>query len=279
MTVTDTTARSQTESISFEVDLQHAPQKVWRALTDPALLAEWLLPVVDLKLAPGAAFTFKTQAYPGWDGTVNCRMLEIEAQRKLRYAWSVPFLDTVVTFTLTPTVGHAPVYRAIRLQAGPEEGIRRRALRLEDDGRQARRPACEDPMNCNLLIGGSTVALKPKAKEDWREETLARLRALILEADPEMIEERKWRKPSNGMAGVPVWSHDGIVCTGESYKQAVKLTFAQGASLPDPSRLFNSSLEGSTRRAIDIHEGENVDARAFKALVKAAVARNAAATG
>ena len=134
-------------------------------------------------------------------------------------------------------------------------------------------------MNCNLLIGGSTVALKPKAKEDWREETLARLRALILEADPEMIEERKWRKPSNAMAGVPVWSHDGIVCTGESYKKAVKLTFAQGASLPDPSRLFNSSLEGSTRRAIDIHEGENVDARAFKALVKAAVARNAAATG
>ena len=122
------------------------------------------------------------------------------------------------------------------------------------------------------------MALKPKAKEDWREETLARLRALILEADPEMIEERKWRKPSNAMAGVPVWSHDGIVCTGESYKKAVKLTFAQGASLPDPSRLFNSSLEGSTRRAIDIHEGENVDARAFKALVKAAVARNAAAT-
>jgi len=137
-------------------------------------------------------------------------------------------------------------------------------------------------MNWNLLIGGSTVALKPKAKgepKDWREETLARLRALILEADPEMIEERKWRKPSNGMAGVPVWSHDGIVCTGESYKQAVKLTFAQGASLPDPSRLFNSSLEGGTRRAIDIHEGEKVDARAFKALVKAAVARNAAGTG
>jgi len=103
MSLTDTTARSQTESISFEVDLPHAPQKVWRALTDPALLAEWLLPVVDLKLAPGAEFTFKTQAYPGWDGTVNCRMLEIEAQRKLRYAWSVPFLDTVVTFTLTPT--------------------------------------------------------------------------------------------------------------------------------------------------------------------------------
>src|SRR6266849_1109576 len=111
---------------------------------------------------------------------------------------------------------------------------------------------------------------------DWREETLTRLRALILEADPEMIEERKWRKPSNAMAGVPGWSHQGIVCNGETYTKVVKLTFAQGASLPDPSRLFNSSLEGSTRRAMDIHEGEKVDAGAFKALVKAAVARNAA---
>jgi hypothetical protein len=110
--------------------------------------------------------------------------------------------------------------------------------------------------------------------EGWREETLARMRALILEADPEMTEERKWRKPSNGMAGVPVWSHSGIVCTGEMYTKVVKLTFARGASIPDPSRLFNSSLEGNTRRAIDIHEGKKVDARAFKALVKAAVAQN-----
>ncbi|HET9293888.1 MAG TPA: DUF1801 domain-containing protein [Gemmatimonadales bacterium] len=109
---------------------------------------------------------------------------------------------------------------------------------------------------------------------DWREETLDRMRALILEADPEMIEERKWRKASNAMAGVPVWSHNGIVCTGEAYKKIVKLTFAQGASIPDPSRLFNSSLEGNTRRAIDIHEGEKVNARAFKALVMAAVAQN-----
>ena len=109
---------------------------------------------------------------------------------------------------------------------------------------------------------------------DWREETLARMRALILEADPEMIEERKWRKPSNAMAGVPVWSHHGIVCTGETYTKVVKLTFARGASIPDPSRLFNSSLEGNTRRAIDIHEGEKVDAGTFKALVKAAVAQN-----
>ena len=113
--------------------------------------------------------------------------------------------------------------------------------------------------------------------EDWREETLARMRALILEADPEMIEERKWRKPSNAMLGVPVWSHNGIVCTGETYAKVVKLTFAQGAELPDPSRLFNSSLEGNTRRAIDIHEGKPVDAGAFKALVRAAVAQNGSA--
>ena len=101
----------------------------------------------------------------------------------------------------------------------------------------------------------------------WRGETLARMRALILKADPEMTEEWKWR-------GTPVWSHDGIVCTGEAYTKVVKLTFARGARVPDPSRLFNSSLEGNTRRAIDIHEGEKVDARAFKALVKAAVDQN-----
>jgi uncharacterized protein YndB with AHSA1/START domain len=107
MTVVDRTARSQSESISFELDLQHSPEKVWRALTDPELLAEWLLPVVDLELEPGAAFTFRTQPHPGWDGTVSCRFLEIEAQRKLSYTWVVGAnmeLDTVVTFTLTPTV-------------------------------------------------------------------------------------------------------------------------------------------------------------------------------
>ena len=109
---------------------------------------------------------------------------------------------------------------------------------------------------------------------DWREEALDRMRGLILAADPAMAEERKWRKPSNSMRGVPVWSHDGIICTGEIYKQVVKLTFAYGASLPDPARLFNASLEGGTRRAIDIPEGGRVDARAFKVLVKAAVARN-----
>jgi uncharacterized protein YndB with AHSA1/START domain len=106
MTVVDNTARSQSESISFEFDLQHPPDKVWRALTDPVLLAEWLLPVVDLELETGAAFAFKTQPHPGWDGTVNCRFLEIEAERKLSYTWVVGDnmeLDTVVTFTLERT--------------------------------------------------------------------------------------------------------------------------------------------------------------------------------
>jgi uncharacterized protein YndB with AHSA1/START domain len=100
----DQTAPAQTESISFEFDLHHSPEKVWRALTDPVLLTEWLLPVVELKLEPRAAFMFKTQPYPGWDGIVNCRIVEIDTHRKLTYTWVVGFgLDTVVTFTLTPT--------------------------------------------------------------------------------------------------------------------------------------------------------------------------------
>ena len=108
----------------------------------------------------------------------------------------------------------------------------------------------------------------------WRGETLSRMRKLIKEEDPDVVEEFKWVKPSS--PGTPVWSHDGIICTGESYKSVVKLTFAKGASLKDPARLFNSSLDGNVRRAIDIHEGEKVDESAFKALVKAAVAQNGA---
>jgi len=107
---------------------------------------------------------------------------------------------------------------------------------------------------------------------DWRGEALSRMRALIKAADPEVVEEWKWAKASS--PGVPVWSHDGIICTGESYKSHVKLTFAKGASLDDPAGLFNSSLDGNVRRAIDIHEGDEVDADAFKALVRAAVALN-----
>ena len=115
---------------------------------------------------------------------------------------------------------------------------------------------------------------KIKDLGDWRGEMLSRIRALIKQADPEIIEERKWRKPSNAMAGVPVWSHNGIVCTGETYKKIVKMTFARGASLKDPSGLFNSSLEGNVRRAIDVHEGDKLDEKALKALIRAAVALN-----
>ncbi len=125
--------------------------------------------------------------------------------------------------------------------------------------------------------GDTPRKMQPDGRSDWRSDTLARMRGLIFEADPEMTEEQKWKKPSNGMKGVPVWSHGGIVCTGETYKTAVKLTFAKGAGLPDPTRLFNASLDGGTRRAIDIREGEEVDARAFKALVEAAVAQNVSA--
>ena len=111
---------------------------------------------------------------------------------------------------------------------------------------------------------------------DWRGETLARVRAIIRQADPEVVEEVKWRKPSNGMLGVPVWEHDGIICTGETYKAAVKLTFARGAALKDPSGLFNASLEGGTRRAIDIHEGAVINEKALKALFREAVELNVA---
>jgi hypothetical protein len=119
------------------------------------------------------------------------------------------------------------------------------------------------------LIDARIVALG-----DWRGETLARVRKLIGEADAHVVEAVKWRKPSNAMLGVPVWEHDGIICTGETYKAVVKLTFARGAALPDPSGLFNSSLEGNTRRAIDIREDETIDEKALKALVAAAVALN-----
>ena len=110
-------------------------------------------------------------------------------------------------------------------------------------------------------------------KDDWRSEMLSRLRALIKQADPEVVEEMKWKKPSQP-GGVPVWSHDGMICTGETYKNAVKMTFAKGASLEDPSGLFNSSLEGNTRRAIDFHEGEEIDEEALKALIREAVTLN-----
>ena len=122
--------------------------------------------------------------------------------------------------------------------------------------------------------GSAFIDDKITSLGDWRGETLSRMRKLIKQADPEVVEERKWVNPKS--PGTPVWSHDGILCTGETYKSVVKLTFAKGASLKDPAHLFNSSLDGNVRRAIDIHEGEEVDASAFKALVREAVALNTA---
>jgi hypothetical protein len=121
------------------------------------------------------------------------------------------------------------------------------------------------------------IDARVKELGDWRGETLARVRSLIKEACPDVVEEVKWRKLSNAMLGVPVWEHAGIICTGETYKAVVKFTFAKGASLKDPSGLFNASLEGNTRRAIDIHEGDKIDDEALKALIRAAVALNASA--
>jgi hypothetical protein len=120
------------------------------------------------------------------------------------------------------------------------------------------------------------IDAKIKELGGWRGETLARVRAIIKDADPDVVEETKWQKPSNP-SGVPVWEHDGIICTGETYKDKVKLTFLRGASLEDPSGLFNSSLEGGTRRAIDFFEGDRIDEKALKALVRAAVEANVSA--
>jgi hypothetical protein len=123
-------------------------------------------------------------------------------------------------------------------------------------------------------VEAAPAVIDAKIKElgDWRGKTLAQLRQIVHQADPEMVEEWKWVKPTS--SGTPVWSHGGIVCTGETYKNVVKMTFAKGAALKDPSRLFNSSLEGNVRRAIDIHEGDKIDAAALKDLIRAAVALN-----
>ena len=139
------------------------------------------------------------------------------------------------------------------------------------DASKSRRPAAPNP-------GPRLIDERIRSLGGWRGETLAEVRRLIREADPDIVEECKWVKPTNPM-GVPVWSHAGIVCTGEAYQQVVKLTFARGASLPDPRGLFNSGFGGGTRRAIDLREGQVLDARAFKALIQAAVAENLLAKG
>jgi hypothetical protein len=152
--------------------------------------------------------------------------------------------------------------------------------------RKAATPKPKSPPKASAKPRPAKPAASPAAKDasrliderirsvgGWRGETLAQLRRLIHEADPDIVEEVKWIKPSNPL-GVPVWSHGGIVCTGETYREAIKLTFMRGASLKDPRKLFNSSLDGGTRRAIDVREGETLDAKAFKALIQAAIAEN-----
>jgi len=146
----------------------------------------------------------------------------------------------------------------------PPEGILEDWKSLEENMRQSDR---NESQSASERIDKRIAEL-----DDWRGKTLSRMRKLIKEADPDVVEEVKWVKATN--PGTPTWSHDGIICTGEPYKSVVKLTFAKGASLQDPAKLFNSSLAGNTRRAIDIHEKENVDAGAFKALIRAAVALN-----
>ena len=133
----------------------------------------------------------------------------------------------------------------------------------------SQKPASQKP--ASQKSPSQLIDAKIKELDDWRGETLSRLRALVKEADPEVVEEWKWR-------GVPVWSHDGLICTGEAYKSVVKMTFAKGAALKDPSRLFNSSLEGNVRRAIDVHEGDTINEDALKALIRAAVALNRSKT-
>jgi hypothetical protein len=164
--------------------------------------------------------------------------------------------------TYSPLAPRLPaVYRAVSVRAAVYRQV---AQRQEERGASS--------MNKNPTQGATPskkIDARIKELDDWRGKTLARLRAVIKQADPDVVEEWKWN--------VPVWSHDGLICTGESYKSAVKLTFAKGASLKDPAKLFNSSLEGNTRRAIDFREGDEIDADALKALIRAAVAQNKSA--
>jgi hypothetical protein len=149
------------------------------------------------------------------------------------------------------------------------------ALKKNVKKQTAKKPAAKA---ASLETPSRLIDIRIEDLDDWHGETLACVRALIKQADPDVVEEIKWKKPSNP-TGVPVWSHDGIICTGETYKDKVKLTFVKGAALKDPSRLFNASLEGNARRAIDIREGEKIDEEAFKALVRAAVVLNITRVG
>jgi uncharacterized protein YndB with AHSA1/START domain len=266
-----TNIATETRSVVVERELPFLPEKIWRALPQPHLIEAWLMkndfkPVVDHN------FTLRGD----W-GSVDCQVLTVEPNKTLAYAWGAMGLESVVTWTLTPTVagrGCAWSSRASpRIRSRPTEAPRpggggslqtwsRSWGGLMD--RNMNKSDASPGQSASELISNRIAQLG-----DWRGETLGRMRRLIKEEDPDVVEEWKWM-------GTPVWSHDGIICTGESYKKVVKLTFAKGAALEDPTRLFNSSLEGNVRRAIDIPEGEAVDEAAFKALVRQAIALNSA---
>jgi len=177
----------------------------------------------------------------------------------------------------------------VGFNVGPREGSPRMVMRGPERGpalsgglavatvTSSSMPRSDQGRSQHIEPSSSPKGEDPSQLDDWRVATLSRIRSLIKQADPEVAEERKWKKPTNP-EGVPVWAHDGMICTGETYKKHVKITFAKGASLTDPSHLFNSSLEGSARRAIDIHDGEEIDEEAFKALIRAAVALNGASS-
>jgi hypothetical protein len=197
----------------------------------------------------------------------------------------MPGVRLVLTGADTADLGSLPCTVEIpdtAIDAPPYPILARDEVRHVGDAEMAvkkqPRGAIDDMKKSSSLKGESPSDLidaRIRELDDWRGSTLSGIRNFIRQADPEVVEELKWRKPTNP-AGVPVWSHDGLICTGETYKDHVKVTFAKGASLKDPSRLFNASLEGNARRAIDVHEGEKIDEEAFKALIQAAVALNKA---
>src|SRR3954468_8544681 len=197
------------------------------------------------------------------DAPLDVHRLHRDGHRELRRAGTGDgHASAVGDLLAAASACAAPVQRSVLVRAAVCHQVAQREESMKKSAASQDRSASELISKRIVELGG------------WRGKTLARMRTLIKQADPEVVEEWKWVKPTN--PGTPVWSHDGMICTGESYKNAVKLTFAKGASLKDPAGLFNSSLDGNVRRAIDIHEGEDVDEAAFKALIREAVALNGA---
>jgi uncharacterized protein YndB with AHSA1/START domain len=291
-------------------ELRHPPALVWKALTDPASLREWAPLDADRSLAATGPVKLTTVGTPT-PQISDTRVTRADAPHLLEYRWGDHDLrwqleslgdgtrltlwhhidrgfiamgaagwyicfDVLDRFLADNPIGRIVAGEAMKFgwprlyaeyaqQFGIQTKIRKR-LEVEDDNMND-----SDPTETG--IASERIDQRIAELGDWRGETLSRMRKLIKEAAPNIVEEWKWVKPTN--PGTPVWSLDGIICTGESYKSVVKLTFAKGAALADPAKLFNSSLDGNVRRAIDIRQGEEIDTGAFKALIAAAVALNA----